>query len=115
MIRNLLLISILIVLYGCSSKEFGKSIPIDNITPVLHLKKYPVNYLDKYIKIQGRVVEDSESKLWFTLQDNHIIIMIDTGNIKGLPEIKGKDVIVIGKLGNNKNGYCLFARWLKIL
>jgi len=42
---------------------------------VLELKKYPQNYLNKYIKVNGKVVEENEIGLWITLQDNYIIVM----------------------------------------
>ena len=105
---------ILILIFSCAKREFGEKIDIDRLTPVLQLKKYPQNYLNKIVKVQGKVVEESELGLWVTLQDNHIIIMIRLEEFKGIPKMLNKNIRVIGQLIKSKDGYCMDAKWLKM-
>jgi len=111
-----IIICIIFLLIQCAPKEYGENVLIKEFTPVLQLKKYPENYMDKMVKIRGKVVEESARGIWFTLQDEHIIIHVDCErNIKDLRSIQNRNVTVAGKLGRNNSGYVLFARWLKVV
>lgn len=109
-----IVILLLLFLFSCSRQEFGEEIIINKFTPVLQLKKYPENYLNKIVKVKGKVVEESNLRLWITLQDEYIIIMINLDKLKGLPGILNKNIIVAGQFVKTKDGYCLNAKWLKI-
>ncbi len=104
---------ILVLFYGCR-KEFGEKMGVSKFTPVLNLKKYPKNYLNKMVKVKGKVVEDSSLHLWVTIQDEHIIIMIKLDKLKKLRSLINKNIIVEGQFVMSKDGYCMIARWLKI-
>jgi len=113
--KRLIIILFLIFLSSCSKREFGEKLVINKFTPVLQLKKYPDNYLNKIVKVKGKVVEESNFRLWITLQDKHIIIMVNLNKLKGVPRILNKNIIVIGQFVKTKDGFCMNARWLKIL
>ncbi len=112
--KKLIIILIMVLLSGCGKREFGRKISINKFTPVLQLKKYPQNYLNKIVKIQGKVVEESELGLWITIQDNYIIMMIILEEFEGIPKILNKNIKIIGTLIKQRDGYCMNAKWLKI-
>jgi len=114
MIRKIILIALILFISGCAKKEFGEKVQIKKFTPVLHLKKHPENFLNQYVKIKGKVVEQSEYGSWITLQDNYIIIMVKLEKFSGIPKMLNKTAKVIGKLIRSENGYCMDAKWLKI-
>lgn len=109
-------LALLLLFPGCAGKEFGNRISISSTTSVYQLKKYPENYLNKVVKIRGKVVEESGKGLWVNIQDNYIVIMVNfmEGSIE-LPPILRKNVEIIGKFVRTKDGYMLMGRYLKIL
>ena len=109
------LILIFLLLLSCSERKFGKIIEIDKFTPLLQIKKYPDNYLNKLVKIQGEIIEASDYNFWATIQDDFIIMTVILENFKGLPSLLDKKVIIIGKLINSRDGYVIKPRYLEIL
>lgn len=113
--KKVLVICFVLLLISCLKREYGNKIIIKEFTSVLQIKKYPENYLNQYVKIQGKVVEESSIGKWITLQDNYIIIMVNLNeNFSELGKMLDKNIIVIGKFIKNKEGYSLDGRWIKI-
>ena len=112
--KILIFIFLLLFLFNCSKKEFGTEVFIKKFTPVLHIKKNPGNYLNKSVKVRGKVVEESSFHYWVTIQDEFIIIMINLEKLKGIPNLIDKNIIVEGQFIRSKEGYCMTAKWLKI-
>lgn len=106
----------LLLFTSCGQKEFGHKLQIMTYTSVSQLKQYPQNYLNQMVKIKGRVVDESEKKLWITLQDDHRNIMVDVGDdLFPLPSLLNKRIIVIGPFLKTKEGYMLKSLYIKII
>jgi len=114
---GVLLIIILIILgiSGCSgnssgdisnnsSEKYGVSIAEKETTSVKDILSNSDEYLDKTIRLEGKIVRECPSGCWFFLEDNTGTIYVDI-NPSGLsiPPKVGKKVVVEG-VPENKNG-----------
>lgn len=105
-----------ILFYYCSKKEFGNLIIVDNFTSVRLLKNYPGNYIDKIVKIKGRVVEESSDGLWINIQDEYFTVSVNFENEDfSLPSIISNDVVAIGRFVQTRDGYLIYGKYLKII
>ncbi len=111
-----LLVSLLLLglLFNCSKKEFGKYIKVDNRTSVEFLKRYPKNYLNKFVMIKGRVVEESPKGLWINVQDGNFTVSANFGdNGIILNSMISNTVTIVGRFIQTKDGYMISGKYLK--
>ena len=100
----------------CSKKEFGNLITVDKFTSVKLLKKYPNNYINKIVKIKGRVVEESSDGFWINVQDEHFTVSVNFENEDfSLHSIISNNVIAIGRFVQTRDGYLIYGKYLKII
>ena len=107
-----LLIILLVILgvSGCSgnssdkSERYGVNITEKEVTSVKDIYTNPNEYLDKTVRLEGKIVRECSSGCWFFLEDETGTIYVDI-NPSGLsisPKV-GKKVVVEG-VPENKNG-----------
>jgi len=107
-----LLIILLVILgvSGCSSnssnksERYGVEIAEKEVTSVKDIYTNPNEYLDKTVRLEGKIVRECGSGCWFFLEDETGTIYVDI-NPSGLsiPPKVGKKVVVEG-VPENKNG-----------
>ncbi len=107
-----LLIILLIILgvSGCSnnssnkSERYGVNITEKKVVSVKDIYTNPNEYLDKTVRLEGKIVRECGSGCWFFLEDETGTIYVDI-NPSGLsiPPKVGKKVVVEG-VPENKNG-----------
>jgi uncharacterized protein YdeI (BOF family) len=107
-----LLIILLVILgvSGCSgnssdkSERYGVNITEKEVTSVKDIYTNPNEYLDKTVRLEGKIVRECSSGCWFFLEDETGTIYVDI-NPSGLsiPPKVGKKVVVEG-VPENKNG-----------
>ncbi len=107
-----LLIILLVILgvSGCSgnssdkSERYGVNITEKEVTSVKDIYTNPNEYLDKTVRLEGKIVRECSSGCWFFLEDETGTIFVDI-NPSGLsiPPKVGKKVVVEG-VPENKNG-----------
>jgi uncharacterized protein YdeI (BOF family) len=107
-----LLIILLVILgvSGCSgnssdkSERYGVNITEKEVTSVKDIYTNPNEYLDKTVRLEGKIVRECSSGCWFFLEDETGTIYVDI-NPSGLsiPPKVGKKVVVEG-VPENRNG-----------
>ncbi len=107
-----LLIILLVILgvSGCSgnssdkSERYGVNITEKKVVSVKDIYTNPNEYLDKTVRLEGKIVRECSSGCWFFLEDETGTIYVDI-NPSGLsiPPKVGKKVVVEG-VPENKNG-----------
>jgi len=107
-----LLIILLVILgvSGCSgnssnkSERYGVDIAEKEVTSVKDIYNNPNEYLDKTVRLEGKIVRECSSGCWFFLEDKTGTIYVDI-NPSGLsnPPKVGKKVVVEG-VPENRNG-----------
>ena len=117
--KNSKLIGILVILLvvifsiaGCnsnsnsnsSSEKYGVDVTEKEVTSVKDILGNSDEYLDKTIRLEGKIVRECPSGCWFFLEDETGTIYVDI-NPSGLsiPPKVGKKVVVEG-VPENKNG-----------
>ena len=107
-----LLIILLVILgvSGCSSnssnksERYGVDIAEKEVTSIKDIYINPNKYLNKTVRLEGKIVRECGSGCWFFLEDETGTIYVDI-NPSGLsiPPKVGKKVVVEG-VPENKNG-----------
>lgn len=107
-----LLIILLVILgvSGCSSnssnksERYGVDIAVKEATSIKDIYTNPNEYLNKTVRLEGKIVRECGSGCWFFLEDETGTIYVDI-NPSGLsiPPKVGKKVVVEG-VPENKNG-----------
>lgn len=115
-IRFFLIPAFLLCLSACMPREYGNELGLKACTPVSRLKRHPENYIDKMVKIRGKVVEESSGGFWITVQDELVIIMVHFQDEPvRLPRILGREVEVEGQFRNSQGGYMLAGKFVRII
>ena len=87
-----------------SSEKYGVDVTEKEVTSVKDILGNSDEYLDKTIRLEGKIVRECPSGCWFFLEDETGTIYVDI-NPSGLsiPPKVGKKVVVEG-VPENKNG-----------
>lgn len=106
------------VLSGCSPREVGNKMDIKQLTSLSMIKKHSLNYLGQFVKIQGKVVEESQKQIWITLQseDKEIVMVNYEEENFDLPEkLLNRRIEIMGQFVEDRGGYMIKGKYLKII
>jgi len=94
-----------------NDEKYGVNITEKGITSVKEIYTNPSEYLDKTVRLEGKIVQECPSGCWFYLEDETGKIYVD---IKpsglSIPPKVGKKVVVEGVPSNRNGGIIIIGK-----
>ena len=111
------LIAIVIIgIAGCSrNKKFGEEIAEIRITRIKDILIAPDKYIDKTVKVEGKIIQECPAGGWFYLQEGTSIIYVNLHPSGfAISQSVGKDAVAQGRLHSKERGLEIVGKGVEI-
>ncbi|MBN1869294.1 MAG: hypothetical protein JW847_01785 [Candidatus Omnitrophica bacterium] len=90
----------ILVTAGCAKVEhYGQPLSLRETTKVIDILKNPGQYIDKMVKVEGKIANECPTGCWFNVTDETGTLYIDLlGANIAIPQKVGHDVILEGTI-----------------